>query len=501
MRNSRISWFTGAGILAFLMAPAPSRAQQYQIPPPPKVTHYDHDLDKSFIRIALPPGMEAYAPLDGDHIKEYVNKIVSFSIKDRDDGNILWGRTAGTKNDVLVEDWVAAKFKEIGLEDVHKQSFDLPPQWFPTHWSMTASGSGQALTFKTLRASGSAVPPGGFDLEPVWVGLGTESDFAGRDVKGKLVVIWSEPTPGVISNSAGWMGSAKRAKEKGAAAVLINLAIPGNYEIQVAPNPRSAEGLPTFTMGTDDTNALRKLMEKGPVKVHAEYNFEMRSGLTDSTVWGTLPGMTDENIIVIAHHDAVFTGALDNASGMAVMIGLAEYFAKIPKEQRRRTIRFATTAGHHNGSFGVKWMHDSRATFLDKTVLAINVEHVSVVQPYLRAGYEDPEPVLRLSDNIDARRWWIYGSPRLASTVMHDWNMFGVTIWDTMEPEAAGDMQAIQTDVPSVQLLESNIFYHTNLPEIVPAPGLESVARAYAKIIDDVNKMERKDMLEAPPGD
>jgi hypothetical protein len=481
-------------VLSQLASPAGTQSQGQFPSPPPNAIKYPHDLDSSFIRMPLPSGDEAYGRLQGDHMEDYVKQIVMFSLKDRDEGNLLWGRTAGTDNDVRVEDWVEAKFKEAGLQDVHKQTFDLPPQWFPTSWSLTATGSGQTLTFKTLRASGTALPAGGLDLECVWVGLGTKADFAGRDVKGKLAVIWSQPTPGVISNSAGWMGSAKRAADEGAAAVLINLALPGNYEIQVAPNPNSANGLPTFTMGTDDTNALRGLMEKGPVKVHAEYAMEMRSGLRDSSVWGILPGMTDEDIVVFAHHDAVFTGALDNASGMAVMVGLAEYFSKIPKEQRRRTIKFVTTAGHHNGSFGTKWMHDNRSTFLAKTALMINCEHVSVAQTYYWG------PTLRQSDGVDARRWWIYGSSELASIVLRDWNMFGVTIYDTMEPGASGDGAWVAADAPMVQMIESPASYHTNMPEIVPAAGLEAVARSYAKIIDDVNKVDRSDLLEIAPG-
>lgn len=478
-------------VLTLVTFPRTARSQGQAAPP--KVKEYTYDLDSNFIRMPLPPGQEAYGRLQGDHIEESVKQIVAISLKDRDEGNLLWGRTAGTKNDVLAEDWVVSKFKEYGLQDVHKQSFDLPPQWFPTSWSLTASGSGQKLTFQTFRASGTALPPGGLDLDPVWVGLGTEADFAGRDVKGKLAVIWSQPTPGVINNSAEWMGSAKRAQDKGAAAVLINLAIPGNYQIQAAPSPRSATGIPTFTMGTEDTDALRSLMEKGPVKVHAEYTFEMRSNLTDSSVWGTLPGMTDEDIIVFAHHDAVFTGALDNGSGMAVMVALAEYFSKIPKEQRRRTIKFVTTAGHHNGSFGTLWMHDNRNTFLAKTALMINCEHVSVAQQYYWGS------TLRNSDNVDARRWYIFGSSKLASIVLDDWKMFGVTIYSTMEPNASGDGGHVEIDTPFVQMIESPAFYHTNLPEIVPASGLEAVARSYAKIIDDVNKVDRKDLLEMAP--
>jgi len=479
----------------------PGRGQSQVLPTPvaqfpakhPEVKLYTYDLESNLIRMPLPLGEQAYGRIDGDHMEDFVKHIVAFSLKDRDEGNLLWGRTAGTKNDVLVEDWIQSKFKEFGLQDVHKQTFALPPQWFPTSWALTATGSGQKLTFETLRASGTALPPGGLDLDPVWVGLGTEADFAGRDVKGKLVIIWSQPTPGVISNSAQWMGSAKRAADKGAAAVLINLAIPGNFQIQVAPSPRSATGLPTFTMGTDDSNALRSLMEKGPVKIHAEYSYEMRSGLTDSSVWGTLPGMTDEDIIVFAHHDAVFTGAVDNASGLSVMLGLAEYFSKIPKEQRRRTIKFVTTAGHHNGSFGTLWMHNNRDTFLAKTALMINCEHVSAVQTYYWNS------ALRSSDNVDARRWYIYGSSKLASIALNDWKTFGVTIYNTMETYASGDGGNVDTDRPYIQTIESPAWYHTNMPEIAPASGMEAVARSYAKIIDDVNKVDINDLMETPP--
>jgi hypothetical protein len=51
-----------------------------------------------------------------------------------------------------------------------------------------------------------------------------------------------------------------------------------------------------------------------------------------------------------------------------------------------------------------------------------------------------------------------------------------------------------------VQMIESPASYHTNMPEIVPAAGLEAVARSYAKIIDDVNKVDRSDLLEIAPG-
>jgi len=59
-----------------------------------------------------------------------------------------------------------------------------------------------------------------------------------------------------------------------------------------------------------------------------------------SLVFGTLPGATDETIYVTAHRDGWFEAASDNGGGVAGMLGLAEYYAKIPKTQRRRTMTF-----------------------------------------------------------------------------------------------------------------------------------------------------------------
>ena len=186
----------------------------------------------------------------------------------------------------------------------------------------SASGGGQTLTFKSnpgrtrLRGdtAGRRGPRCGLG------GRGTEADFTGRDVKGKLAVLQSFPMPSVVGHQSGYNGGLLRAAQKGAAAVLINVAIPGNLLTAVgAPN-----GLTTFSFGTQDMAAFQELLETGPVKVHLELTTEERRGLRDASVWGELPGTTDEDMIIMAHHDAFYEGALDNASGMAVMMGLAE---------------------------------------------------------------------------------------------------------------------------------------------------------------------------------
>jgi hypothetical protein len=185
---------------------------------------------------------------------------------------------------------------------------------------------------------------------------------------------------------------------------------------------------------------------------------------------------------------------LDNASGISVMLALAEHFSKVPAAQRRRTLKFVSTSGHHNGSTGTLWMHDNRATFLAKTALLLNCEHVSVTQTYYFG------PAFRKSTQTDARRWWVYGSDTLASLALDAYRTFGVAVYHDMEPNASGDMGHVSRDAPSVQMIESPAFYHTDQdrPDVVPASGLEAVARAYAKLIDQVNRHDRTALVGTP---
>jgi Peptidase family M28 len=412
------------------------------------ITPHAYPLDDDhYLRWPLPPGEQRYGRIDGARVKQYVNEITAVSRKSRDDGNQYWGRISGTKYDEMTEAWVEGKFKELGLQNVRRQYFDLPPQWFATKWQLTASGGGKTLT---------------------------------------LV-----PAPSVINHSANYLGAVKRAEDKGAAAVVVILGIPGNLSSQLNT---AAEKIPAFSVGLQDGTTLRDLIEHGGARVKMSLAVETRSGLRDASVWGELPGTSDEDVIVMAHHDAYFEGALDNASGMATMVGLAEYFSKVPQAERRRTLKFVTTSGHHNGSLGVKWMHDNRDTFLAKTALLLNCEHVSVTQTYYWG------PNLRKSDTMDARRWWVYGSDRLADLALNAYRTFGVAVYHEMEPNASGDMGQASLDAPSVQMIESPAFYHTDqdTPAVVPAAGLEAVGRAYAKLIDQVNKLDRGQLIGKP---
>ena len=71
-----------------------------------------------------------------------------------------------------------------------------------------------------------------------------------------------------------------------------------------------------------------------------------------------------------------------------------------------------------------------------------------------------------------------------------------MSIVGDMDPTATGEMGAIDELAPSIQLIRSPEIKHTNMdiPELVPSSGLEAVARAFAKVIDEVNKLDLKDL-------
>jgi hypothetical protein len=451
--------------------------------------------DEAIVSVPLPATERAYADIDGRRLKALISEVTAISLKSRDAGDKMWGRIAGTPAERMTNDWLEGKFRALGLENVHRQDFPLRPQWFPKSWTVAFSGGGKTITCTSLvpAPESPSTPAGGLDLEAVWVGTGTAADFVGRNVRGKAVFIHDIPTPGTISHSVVWTGAIRRAVDQGAATIFVVYGISDNWSVwQSLQGGEGAARIPGFYMGFQDGSAVRDLIgSAGPVRVKLALETEMRSGLTSANVYGTLPGKTDENVIVTAHQDGYFQAALDNASGLAGLVTLAEHFSKVSKSARRRAITFVGTAGHHAGSAGTKWMHDNKDTFLAKTAMALNLEHLSVVDT------NNWGPVLRKSTGVSARRWWTYGSPRLIDIVTSAFKTFGVVVFADMDTNMSGDMGVMSRDLPTVQTIQSPEIKHTDADTVewIPAAGIEALVRSYAKTLDEVNKLSRAELM------
>src|SRR3984893_19594292 len=108
-------------------------------------------LEDSYLKWRLLPTEQQYASIDGRHLKEYVNDQTAVSRRYRDSGHQFWGRIIGTEADAENAQWLLEKFRKIGLSDVRGQSFNLPPQWMPQFWNVTASAGGKSVPLETAQ--------------------------------------------------------------------------------------------------------------------------------------------------------------------------------------------------------------------------------------------------------------------------------------------------------------------------------------------------------------
>jgi len=444
--------------------------------------------------LALPVAADSTSDgaIDGARLKRYVEDLAAMSRRYRDRGHPqFWGRIIGTEADAENARWLADTLTAIGLSDVHEQPFDLPPQWMPRSWSVSVSGNGatRALVSAQPTYRSEVTPPNGLDLDAVDVGFATDADLAGRDLTGKAVFFYSTDTMSRHATVSG--GAWKRIGEHRPAAMFVTLLIPGNLKLQFYP---VGSQVPTFALGLDDGLAVREMIGKargGPAPhVKLALDVALTPNLNTSTVWGTLRGTTDENIVVVAHRDGWFEGANDNGTGVATLVGLAEYFAKVPPAERRRTITFLGTTGHHDGTAeSGTWLAAHKEVFA-KTALIINCEHTAANQLVAYNGS------VRKANVAAPLMWYVGGSPRLEQIALGAYAAFGVATYDRGERSAAGEIGRIQQLAPSLQLIDTGLYWHSDheTPDMIPEHGLAAVTRAFAKIIADIDKVAINDL-------
>lgn len=476
-----------SSIASLLLCPGQASAQEApsgqsgHSPSPAELLHWP-----------LSAGEQKYGAIDGKHLWQYVVEQAAIAEQYRDDGHPqFWGRIDGTSSDVADAQWLANAYRRIGLTDTRIQTINLfAPQWSARSWNITLTAGDKTVQLASAQpAYGSPATNGKeLNLELAYVGIGSDADFAGRDVRGKAVLLVKTQAAAYEIAPADIL---KRAEDHGAAAILSMDLRGGNYKAQ---SYQAYTRVPVFNVGTKDGEEVQGMLgtaaANDPPHVRIRLDADWVPNEKSYLVWGSLPGATDETIYVIAHRDGWFDAAGDNASGVASMLGLAEYFAKLPKSQRRRTIVFIGTDGHHNikpGGFGREWLVANRAKFFSKTALMINDEHPAEVLTHGgTTGWSTIAVPLQ---------WYAGGPsrPELERISIDAFREFGVPIWtEPSERPPAGDLGRFYWFLPGLVAQSNDFEYmHTDgdTPDNVVWTGLEAVTRAYAKIIDDVNKL------------
>ena len=110
-----------------------------------------------------------------------------------------------------------------------------------------------------------------------------------------------------------------------------------------------------------------------------------------------------------------------------------------------------------------------------------------------------PANVDKSYDSIDGHRLHVYVEELAAISEKYHDATFGVTT-QIAGAVSAGQLARLQFDAPSFYLHNKGVYYHCDqdTPDKVPESTLRNAVQAFAKIFNDVNKLDLKD-LQPPP--
>src|SRR5262252_37581 len=442
--------------------------------------------------------------LDGAELKSMQRRIVDFSLESLAAGDKVWGRRAATPAFMHTIEWVVNGFKAAGLEGAVVERYLVQGyMWAPQSWRVQVVGDAQfgagteTVTLQSAfpQPGGATIPGGSLTAPVVYVGRGTDADLAGRDVAGKVAVLHVRPEPSLFGSAE--QGIAAKLAASGAVGVINAIEGPGNAQYFDA---RFACGkTPCFIVGGQDAWFLEQVIGKAAaagmldrVRVMLALTSDERSNLTSANGVATIRGRSPKRIIVNAHADGYFQGGDDNASGLAVLVGLARYFAKQP--QPTHTLMFVASGGHHGPGNGPTALIAAHPELKDETALVINLEHVAyldVVRGKTRAT-NNTGMVWETSVTESAKAVGVTNeSPYLIDLWSRAPRCFGVATYQAAGPGVSGDLGGYRAlDAPMTQMIQSGTFYHSSgdVYEQVPAEGLERAARFHAYFIEQVDR-------------
>ncbi|MFZ0821442.1 MAG: M28 family peptidase [Candidatus Acidiferrales bacterium] len=276
-------------------------------------------------------------------------------------------RMRGSRGFRAAADFVAEKARSYGLTDVTILSFPADGKtfygtqksrlaWdadFAELWEMR--GDGAKWTPSVLMASGDARPitlaedseSADVTADLVDVGEGThESDYSGKDVRGKIVLVSAQP--GAVQEFAvgkhGGVGIVSYAQNQKQAwwGEDENLIRWGHLE--------SFSNVKTFAfmVSLKTGRALRERLANGEqIRLHAVVKAGQHPGelnIVTAIIPGADPKLRDEEIAFSCHLDHQRPGANDNASGCVTILEAARTLQKLISEGKlarpARTLRF-----------------------------------------------------------------------------------------------------------------------------------------------------------------
>jgi hypothetical protein len=335
------------------------------------------------------------------------------------------GRKSGQPSGAIGEEYIASKFKEWGLEPAgdngtYFQNFTIEHRNIKEGVKLEIIAEKTRRDFyygedwRVQRFSGS----GHFTAELVFVGYGIHApdkehdDYAGVDVKGKIVIFTTE-TPQRLKKKLGDATKMEKrieaAQKLGARGVIffkLSTASSRYFRVRLKKEQYKPDfvvlsverkvmdfifkdlsteiSYPIPAMGR--RAELPKSLETGVkafVSVNAIFDEKRPSRNVLAKITGRDKALKDEYVVIGGHMDhlgispmgEIMSGANDNASGTAVVMEIARIM-KLNRAKLKRTVIFGLWAGEEQGLLGSRHYADDSTFPMNKTVAYINMDMV-----------------------------------------------------------------------------------------------------------------------------
>jgi Zn-dependent M28 family amino/carboxypeptidase len=281
----------------------------------------------------------------------------------------IGARLGASEGECRGHERVAAAFESAGLRDVHAQEFGIPC-WERGSSSITITEPSQ-VDLGSISLPGS--PSGNVEGAIVHLGYGLPEDFGNADLEGKIVVVRSD----IPDHAERWMHRREkyfRAYQHGASVFAFQNHVEG-----CLPPTGSVGGgtdvvgpLPAIGVSKEVGEQLRRDAAEGELRGTVSVETNVDEG-TSRNVTGTLGPETETEIIVCAHVDGhdISQGALDNASGVAVLCEVAAGLASI-EDGLETQVRFIGFGSEELGLIGSQ--HYTESTDLSSVDTVINCD-------------------------------------------------------------------------------------------------------------------------------
>lgn len=418
-------------------------------------------------------------------------------------------RRPGYPADEWAEGWIAERFTELGLAQVRREPITVT-RWEPTEWSLAVTDAGgttttldcfpvpfsapaQGLTtelaaFDQERPEGVAGRASLFDVPLITIPatLLATSGSAPDDVSGRIIDPDGtlEGASHTVPFGAEFLEVMEPSIEAGAVAFIGTLTDhPGDSAEYFVPYDAITRPIPGVWVNGTDGAWLRDQLARGPLTVRLDVASETEE-VPSSNVVGELEGADDETVIIGSHHDGPWSSAVEDASGISLVLAQAAYWAAQPVERRPHRLVFLLQGGHMSGGAGLKGYIEAHRAELDQVVLEVHLEHAAL-------EVDEVDGELRPTELAVPRWFFTSRNPRLEQAVTDALVAEELGRSMVVAPDAFGERPPTdgalyhQEGVPLVNFLAapSYLFNSSDTLDKIDRAHLEPLTRAAVRII------------------